>query len=237
MNLKWVTLSIAMAGLLSQTSAMAQYGQSGYYGNSTNRYPTVLPTSGVMGPSQQTYAPYGRNPAVGGYGGYGYNGAYGQYPYANQPGYGYYNASPYLNSYPALGSPVPINGGFFRFNIGGFGGSYWRAPSGYYYPWGAGAVYATPAPIIMVNNGSSAVAQPPVTDLFKDMSSYIEDQNTKKKLKLDDYQHLTRRLHDLQSLESTMRTRNNGTLDPDDEENLRKDAAMLSGDISRRVLP
>ncbi len=235
MNLKLLSFSVLMAGLLAQTSVYAQYGQSGYYGNSTNRYPNVLPTSGVMGPNMQTYSQYGRNPATGGYGGYG--GYYGQYPYANQPGYGYYTASPYLNSYPALGSPVPVNGGMFRFNIGGFSGSYWRAPSGYYYPWGAGAVFATPAPVIIVNNGSSQVAQPPVGDLFKDMSSYIEDQNTKKKLKPDDYQHLARRLRDLQGMEASMRTRNNGSLDPDDEETLRKDAAMLSGDISRRILP
>ena len=166
----------------------------------------------------------------------GYN-QYGRYPYANQPGYGYYNANPGTPVYPAYGAPVPINGGGFRFNVGGFSGSYWRAPSGYYYPWGAGALYAQPAPIIVVEQGASQPAQPPIPDMLRDMSSYIEDQNTKKKFKPEDYTHLSRRARDLQTLESTMRTRNGGTLDIGDEEKLRKDCAMLSGDISRRIIP
>jgi hypothetical protein len=129
-----------------------------------------------------------------------------------------------------------VNGGLFRFNVGGFSGSYWRAPSGYYYPWGAGA-YLAPAPVIVVEQGVSQQAQPPVADMLRDMSSYIEDQNGKKKFKPEDYQHLSRRVKDLMSLDSTMRTRNGGTLDPSDEEKMRRDTAALSGDISRRVLP
>lgn len=162
---------------------------------------------------------------------------YGQYPYANYPGYGYYSANPYVPSYPALGTPVPVSGGMFRFNVGGFSGAYWKAPSGYYYPWGAGAIYAAPPPVIVVEQGASQPAQPSVYDMLKDMSTYIQDQNGKKKFKSDDYLHLARRVKDLQNLESTMKARNGGTLDAGDEEKLRKDCAMLSGDISRRVIP
>lgn len=209
------------------------YGGGNYVGNPLNY--NLTPTNGASAQAAGGY--------YGGYSGYPRtNGSasptYGQYPYANQPGYGYYAASPYGNSFPALGAPVPVNGGMFRFNVGGFSGSYWKSPSGYYYPWGAGAVYANPAPVIIVNQqGSSEVAQPTVTAMLTDMSSYIEDQNTKKKFKQDDYMHLSRRVRDLQNLESTMRTRNSGVLESNDEEKLRKDCAMLSGDISRRIIP
>lgn len=208
------------------------YGQSGQYiGNPMLNQSVNMPTSGMQGGAGM----YGQNRNYGNYGNSGYY--YGQYPYANQPGYGYYAANPYASAYPALGTPVPVNGGLFRFNVGGFSGSYWKAPSGYYYPWGAGAIYTSPPPIIMVQQGSSQPAQPSVTDMLKDMDSYVQDQNSKKKFKTDDYQHLARRIRDLQNKESTMRTRNGGVLDPGDEETLRKDCAMLSGDVSRRVLP
>lgn len=211
----------------------AQYNKDArYFGN-----PQTAPQYGYGSPTYGGGQQYVGNPSMlqGANRGYYYN----QYPYANQPGYGYYGANPYVPSYPALGTPVPINGGMFRFNVGGFSGSYWKSPSGYYYPWGAGAVYSgAQAPVIVVQQGgSSQAAQPPVTDMLRDMSAYIEEQNTKTKFKPDDYQHLARRVRDLQNLESSYRSRNNGTLDPSDEETLRKDCAMLSGDISRRVLP
>lgn len=164
-------------------------------------------------------------------------GANGYYPYANQGGYGYYAPNPYANGYPALGTPVPVDGGYFRFNMGGFSGSYWKSPSGYYYPWGVGGAYSGQQPIIVVQQGESQPTQPPITDMIKDMNSYIDEQNKKNKFKTDDYQHLARRLRDIQNVESSMRARNNGRLDPADEETVRKDLAMLSGDIARRVLP
>lgn len=199
------------------------------YGNQSGNYnPNLSPNLnpfGAGGVPSQGSSPY-----------YGPYNQYGAYPYANQPGYGYYGANPVAPAYPAYGAPVPVNGGLFRFNVGGFSGSYWKAPSGYYYPWGAGA-YLAPAPVIIVEQGVSQQAQPPVADMLRDMSSYIEDQNGKKKFKPEDYQHLSRRVKDLMSLDSTMRTRNGGTLDPSDEEKMRRDTAALSGDISRRVLP
>lgn len=227
--------SKAIAGIFTFAALFFCLPVCAQYFDSKNPRPVGLPTAGVTG--QPGPGGYNYNPAYQANPGYGYNPAYGQYPYANQPGYGYYTGSPYGSYYPALGAPVPVNGGYFRFNVGGFSGSYWKAPSGYYYPFGAGAVYATPPPVIVVQQGASQVVQPQVTDMLKDMYAFVEDQNTKKKYKTDDYQHLARRIRDLQNLESQMRNRNNGTLDPQDEEKLRKDCAMLSGDISRRVIP
>ncbi len=218
----------ALLILLSFTaeSAIAQQRQYYGYGNQVLN-PNQMPYNAIN-PNQMPGSINTTNP-----GGY----YYGQYPYRNQPGYGYYTANPYAPYYPALGAPIAANGGYFRFNVGGFSGTYWKSPSGYYYPWGAGAVYANPAPIIVVQQGESQVAQPAIGDLLKDMSSYLEEMNNKQKLKADDYNHLARRIRDIRSLDSTFRSRNNGILDANDEEKLRKDCAMLSGDISRRVLP
>jgi len=203
--------------------------QNNTYSRSTQSYPATGGSQAATGGSQ----------AAGTQSGYPYKRySNGSYPYANQPGYGYYGASPYAAGFPALGAPVAIDGGLYRFNtVGGYAGGYWRSPSGYYYPWGAGSVYAAPPPIIMVNQGSSQPALPPVPDMLKDMSTYVDEQNTKKKLKPDDYQHLARRVKDLVTLEASDRSRNNGVLDPADEETLRKDCAMLTGDISRRIQP
>jgi len=228
----FLSLAFLCAPAIAQQQRQG-YNQYGQYVGSPTTNPNIMPSQGInpnVMPYQSGYtnSPQGRYTS-------GYY--YGQYPYANQPGYGYYGTNPYFSSFPALGAPVPVNGGLFRFNVGGFSGSYWKAPSGYYYPWGAGAIYATPPPVIVVQEGNSQVAQPAVADMLKDMGSYVEDQNTKKKFKSDDYQHLARRVRDLQNKESMMRSRNGGILDPNDEDTLRKDCAMLSGDISRRVIP
>ena len=221
---KAVILLLALVVVSVSPASSQNRNQQRQYGNyNPNLSPNVNPFGAGGVPSQSSpYSPYLNQ--------------YGQYPYANQPGYGYYGANRMAPAYPAYGTPVPLNGGLFKFNVGGFSGSYWKSPSGYYYPWGAGA-YLAPAPIIVVEQGVSQPAQPPVTDMLRDMSSYIEDQNGKKKFKPEDYQHLSRRVRDLTSLESTMRTRGGGTLDPSDEEKIRKDTAALSGDISRRIIP
>ena len=241
MNKLSYILVLAVFCLACQPMGAQNYGrstQSGApYGQSTQ-------IGAPYGTSTQIGAPYGTSTQLGGNtyaqqysGNYNRGNYYGQYPYANQPGYGYYGATPYAGYYPALGNPVPVDGGLFKFRVGGFSGSYWKSPSGYYYPWGAGAIYSSPPPVIVVNEGSTQPALPPISDMLRDMSTYVEEQNTKKKFKPDDYQHLARRVRDLQSLDSTMRARNSGTLDQNDEEKLRKDCAMLSGDISRRVIP
>lgn len=216
-----IIIGLGTSPAISQNRNFGNSNQQGNYNPSLS--PNLNPF-GAGGVQSQGSSPYP------------YVNQYGRYPYANQPGYGYYGASGVAPVYPAYGAPVPVNGGLFRFNVGGFSGSYWKAPSGYYYPWGAGA-YLAPAPVIVVEQGVSQPAQPPVPDMLRDMSSYIEDQNSKKKFKPEDYQHLSRRVKDLLSLESTMRTRNGGTLDANDDEKMRRDTAALSGDISRRVLP
>lgn len=228
MNKSSYILMLAAWLLASQPLIAQQQYNNGQYGRSTQMGGNYYGNGQYIG---RPYAGPGQYNS-----GYGqYYGNFGQYPYVGQPGY--YGANPYAGSLPALGAPVPINGGLYRFNVGGFSGAYWKSPSGYYYPWGAGTVYSAPPPVILVNQGASQPTQPPISEMLKDMNTYVEEQNSKKKFKPDDYQHLARRVRDLQSLESSMRSRDGGTLEPSDEESLRKDCAMLSGDISRRVIP
>lgn len=181
-------------------------------------------------------------------GGITYPGSVGISPYANQPGYGYYAPNPYAPGYPAYagggygypawGAPVQGAGGYFQFggasNRGAF---YWKSPSGYYYPWGGAAYGAVNSPIIIVQQGQSTPTQPPVSDMFKDIRAYLEEQNGKSKFLAEDYNHLSRRLRDIMQKESLLANRNGGTLDSLDEETIRKDLNMLSADVARRVKP
>lgn len=218
-----LTLTIA-ALLCGQLGASAQFDkQYNYYPNGVNSY-------GVRDPS------------------FGNRSVYGQNPYLNQPGNGYYNGNPYAVGYPAYrgyggagyggvnyGVPVQGAGGYFQFgNVRG--GAYWKSPSGYYYPWG-GVTYGAVAPIIVVQQGESKPAQPPVSDMFKDIRAYLEEQNTKGKFLAEDYAHLSRRLRDIQQKESFLANRSNGSLDSIDEDSIRKDLSQLSGDVARRVKP
>ncbi|MBY0550191.1 MAG: hypothetical protein K2W95_23140 [Candidatus Obscuribacterales bacterium] len=171
----------------------------------------------------------------------------GRTPYYNQPGYGYYAPNPNGAGYPAYGggygypaygAPVQGAGGYFQFGGGASRGAfYWKSPSGYYYPWGGAAYGAISQPIIVVQQGQSTPAQPPVSDMFKDIRAYLEEQNGKSKFLPEDYNHLSRRLRDIMQKEALLANRNGGSLDGIDEETIRKDLNMLSADVARRVKP
>lgn len=220
-------IALSLLLMVCALPACAQNGKTTYSGNGYS----IRPWGGL--PSPTPTAPGSQNANV------------GQIPYLNQPGYGYYNRNPYAPGYPAYngfgggsvtyGAPVATNGGFFQFG-NNRAGIYWKSPSGYYYPWG-GVTYGAIAPTIIVQQGESKPAQPPVSDMFKDIRAYLEEQNGKNKFLAEDYSHLNRRLRDIIQKESMFANRNGGSLDPVDEENIRKDLSMLSGDIARRVKP
>lgn len=168
--------------------------------------------------------PYGANP---------YN------PYGGglvpNTGFGVYN--PYAG-YPAMGMPVPINGGYFGINIGNARLNVWKAPSGYYYPWlprPAGFAYAPP--IVVINQGAQnpTPAQPPLTTIFGDMNKFLDDAKSKGKITESDYNHLKLRASDLQKKERSLALGNGGSLDPNAEEQLRKDVDKLGEEVAYRV--
>jgi hypothetical protein len=196
----------------------------------------------------------GTGPGIGG-GGYTGGGGFG-YPGGLPPGIGgsyYYpgfgfssrplNTGPYYNTYGGYGYAAPIYAapaavpglsGFFRF--GNVRLNYWQAPSGYYYPWGLGTWQAS-QPIYIVQNGQTQAQLPPLSSMFSDMENYLDDSNKKGKLGEVDYKRLFRRLQDVRSKFDHLRAAGGGTLDPGDEENIRRDVDNLGGEISRAVKP
>lgn len=181
--------------------------------------------------------PYGGNP-------YGnpYGNAYGN-PYANPynrqliPSAGY-GVNPYGYNYPAMGMPVPINGGNFGINIGNSRLNVWKAPSGYYYPWLNRPVgFGYPAPIVVIQQGQQnpTPAQPPLSTIFGDLNKFLDDSKSKGKISEADYNHLKLRASDLQKKERSFASGNGGSLQPDQEEDIRKDVDKLGQEVSYRV--
>lgn len=149
----------------------------------------------------------------------------------------YYGGYGYGYPAPVYGAPVAVPGlnGYFRF--GNTQLNYWRAPSGYYYPWAAGSAYVPQQPIYVIQQGQTQAQQPPISSMFSDMESYLDDSQKKGKIGQVNYQRLFRRLQDVRGKYDHLRTAGGGVLDPGDEESIRRDIAGLSGEISRAVKP
>jgi hypothetical protein len=180
----------------------------------------TTPGGSTMYNPMSPYAPYSptnpmNNPyAYPGYGGYG--------------GYGGYAGGGY-------GVPTALNNGFYRF---GQNLNMWRSPSGYYYPWGGGYSTSTTTILYGAQTGQAPQAQqPPIATMIRDMVSYIDDCKTKNRIDDADYTHLRRRVMDLQSKESLLLSNGNGALDPQDEQQLRRDLDGVSREITQAVKP
>jgi hypothetical protein len=196
----------------TSVNGLPAYGGGGGFGGG----------SGFGNGSVQMYNPaYWNTPHYTPYGGYGPN-----YGYAPGYGVGYPIATPYA---PIV---VPGTSAFFRF--GGVTTHYWKAPSGYYYPWGVGASYAAPAQVYYVNQGQTQAQNPPVYLMLGDMRKYLDDMKKDGRLTDGDYQHLFRRVQDLQAKYDHLMAMN-GALDTTDEDSVRRDAGLLGSEIAQRV--
>jgi hypothetical protein len=173
------------------------------------------------------------NPAINNsiYSPYRYGGGYPGYGY---PGYGLPYPSPYGGVPYAAPAVIPGVPSFFR--IGPLNMQYWRSPSGYYYPWGLGASAYSTNTIYYVNQGQTQAQNPPIYSLLNDMRSFLDDCKKKGRLSDADYKHLFRREQDIQGKYDHL-IAENGSLDPSDEETIRKDAGLLGSEISQRVKP
>lgn len=168
----------------------------------------------------------------------GLNQQYGYRPGFNAPfGVPGYYSGPAYGNFPVYGAPVGLGGNYFGFNAGGVNINMWRAPSGYYYPWGYPAGYGYSTTVIQVpsSGGNPEPAQPALATMFSDLLKYLDESKEKGKISDGDYQHLTRRCLDLQSKASTYRMQGNGTLDTQVETDIRRDFDQLAMEVSRRV--
>lgn len=241
MNMKRLILALVTAGLtLSPAMAQVQRSFSPYVGNGPNGSNLIPASPYVYGnpygygsyPYGNPYAgsPYGSNPLFNPAGGYGYN------PWVNRFGSPYaYNGVP-INSF---GAPVSIGNGFFGLSTNGRNLNFWKAPSGYYYPWTYGYGTSYTAPIVIINSGSTTPqpAQPPLSTIFSDTLKYLDEQKAAGKISEVDFTHLKQRCLDLLSKERSLRNAAGGTLDASQEASIRADVDSLGGEIAQRVKP
>ncbi len=187
------------------------------------------------------YNNYGYNSGVryGGYPAYGnpYNTIYGGYSNPYAPTYeGRYNYGGV--SMPVYGPPQLISGNLYGINTGGTPAQFWRAPSGFYYPWVGGYNYRNyPIYVVPPNNTAPSQTVPPVSTVISDLDNYLDKAKEKGKISAGDYQSLRLRASDLLSKEKALAYEEGGVIDSDSEAEIRRDVEGLSAEVVHRVKP
>lgn len=155
---------------------------------------------------------------------------------------GIFNPNPYGNAfnYPVFGVPQSLGNGFYHIPSGGTNLPMWRAPSGYYYPWAprpTGFNYGMPMPVLVVpqTTQTPAPALPPVSVALSDLDKFLEENKKNPKLQERDYTNMSRRIKDLQAKERNLKVAGGGSLEPDDEAQLRRDLEQVGSDLSWRL--
>ncbi len=187
------------------------------------------------------------------YGNYGYpaGNPYGGTPVYNNPYNtmygGYYN--PYYPTYqgryniggistPVYGTPQLLRDNFYGINAGGMPAQFWRAPSGFYYPWVGGYRYSSyPIYGVAPTNGSPMQTLPPIKTVISDLDSYLDKAKENGKINAGDYESLRLRANDLLSKEKSLAYEEGGVIDPESEAEIRRDVEGLSAEIAHRVKP
>lgn len=154
------------------------------------------------------------------------------HPTAGSAAANYYAGGIYPNPTMYYTPPAVVTGNYFRFGQAATGVTYWRSPTGYYYPWGG---YVANSPIIVVQEGQSQSTLPPISTILTDMEKYITEAKEKNKISEQDFISINRRIIDLRRKLSSMMRSAEGQLDPQDDTFFRRDLDTLSRDISLRV--
>lgn len=115
---------------------------------------------------------------------------------------------------------------------------FWKAPSGYYYPWyhyyGVVPPYGYGVATIY-DQGSLQPQQPPLSTVFDDLKKFLTQSKTEGKLKENDYAQLSKRLNDLTSKTNSIRFQEGGTLSESSEQDLRTDLENFAKEASFRL--
>jgi hypothetical protein len=166
----------------------------------------------------------------------------GEFSYYNNSGIGYYRPNPNASQFPAYSAPISLGGGYYQ--LGGLTErlGYWRAASGYYYPWFPavympGVAYGPNEVIYSVQGGQLAPTQPPVGSVLSDMRQFVEQAHEKNQLDQTNYENMFRRVNDLTARASEFSAKNGGTLTAADEQQIRKEIDLLSADLARALNP
>jgi hypothetical protein len=201
-------------------NAPAQVAAPANPASSGSMYPGIAPYQPPFGSPY----PYTNNPSV-------------PNPYYRSP-YSYGYRTPYGYGVNPVNAFQPYGSDYYGLAFGGRDLRFWRASSGYYYPWVPGFGYTT-YPIFMVPQGQSnpAAALPPISVLVNDLGDYLDKAKEKGKVSDNDFLSLKRRANDLLSKEKSLAYEAGGSLDADQEADIRRDVDELSGEVARRVRP
>lgn len=162
---------------------------------------------------------------------------YGQQRYYNAP----FGAPGYGTPYGAAGftAPVPLNygNGYYIMRSPTATYQFWKAPSGYYYPWynyrGSDPLYGYGV-ATSYNQGNLQAQQPQLSVVYQDLSKFLLQAKTEGKLSDNEYSQLNRRLNDLIGKTNSMLI-HEGTLTDTEEEDLRSEFDKLSQEVSVRL--
>jgi hypothetical protein len=169
--------------------------------------------------------------------------------YAGWGGYRYTGTGGYLNPYgqpvtfnPLVpyvwrgAAPLAIGGAAFNCRIGNVNCSYWRAASGYYYPYLNGMSTNFFPPILYATTTGNTEAKLPAPAIqLSDMTKFLDDSLKDKKLAEAHYKHLKQRTLDLQRKEKSLRLAQGGELDSESEAEIRRDMEGLTKEMTQRV--
>jgi hypothetical protein len=231
------SFSLAIFCWSGSPSAFAQVGRGSVGGGyATPSYPT----GGHANPG------YTLNPSTGNV--YSVTTPYGSTPYyfPNGSPYGYRSPQSYINPYGGINpygyyQPVPgfvpYGGSYYGVTIGGNNLHFWRAPSGYYYPWVGGYAYNSyPIYVVPPGQNNPMATLPPISTVVSDLDNYLDKAKETGKIDQGDFTSLKRRANDLLSKEKSIAYESGG-LDQDQEADLRRDLDGLSSEVARRVRP
>ena len=120
---------------------------------------------------------------------------------------------------------------------GGLNANLWRAPSGYYYPWGIGNTGYQQIVYVDQSGGraQTVAQQPPLSMQFTDMGQFLDDAHKNGKLAENDWVSMKRRLKDIQSKERSYRLAGDGYLEDNYDAEIRKDLKDFSREMVERV--
>lgn len=189
-------------------------------------------------PYLNPYAPAPANGTFGVNGSFGANGSFGMNgvnPYGYGYGYAGYPIGPFVPYQWGGGVPMNLGGAAFSCRIGNFNCNFWKAPSGYYYPWMGRAMVA--APIIYVDNSQAQPKAPPLSTQFTDTFKFLDDSLKDKKISESDYASLKRRCSDIQSKFKSYQTAGGGQVDAGIEGEIRTDLDNFNKEMSERIKP
>lgn len=226
----------------SSRGSSTTFGGTGFGGTTFGGSPIIGRPIGTQTSATPTYNGGSPGWGVGGLGGTSLGGGVGQFGYYNNPGLGYYSSAQLQQQNPSYPAPVSLGGNFYAF--GGLNGrlGYWRAPSGYYYPWCPpvyvpGAVYPAGAPIYAMDQGGAAQVQPPVGLVINDMRLFIEDARSKKQLDQSNYENIFGTLNQITADAAAFSAKNGGLMNASDETKVRVALDLLAGEIARSLNP